>query len=128
MEREPCSWVSLDQKSYLHHLAKCCDYRNLTPRGVVEEFRSSKKKGQDALEDYVRMLSTQKSSESAKMALAALKSWLGRFEDANGSALKVDRKIKLNGIGSTPTLADEKVPTRAELERTMDRADVGRGP
>ncbi len=107
------------RKVYLHHLAKYCTYRSLTPQAIVKEFEADKKKGQDQLEDYLRSLKAEgKSPATVKMALCAIRSWLSRFE------LQVTRKIKLNGVGSTPTLMNEKVPTVAEFEKTLDRANV----
>lgn len=107
------------RKAFLHHLAKYCSYRGLTPQDVVKEFETDKKKAQDNLEDYVRALKAEgKSPATLKMGLSAIKSWLGHFE------LQVTRKIKVTGLGSPPTLKDEKVPTRVELEKALDCGGV----
>lgn len=96
-----------------------CAYRKLSPQEVVSEFQLDKKKGQDSLEDYLRALKASgKSPATVKAALSAIKSWLSLFE------LQVTRKIKLNGVGSAPTLKGERVPTRAELEKTLNCGDV----
>lgn len=69
----------MDAEGVLHHLARYCSYRGLTPQEVVE-FQIDKKMAQDNLEDYLRRLKVEgKAPATVKMAMSGAKSWLSRF-------------------------------------------------
>lgn len=52
-----------------------------------------------------------------KSVLNALKSWLS-YND-----IVIKKKIKIKGIQDTPTLKDERIPTREELKKIFLSAD-----
>ena len=80
------------RKSFLHQLSAYCAYRKLSPKEIINEFQSDKKKGQDALEDYLRALKASgKSPATVKAALSAIIGILGimqRRESTLGSLFK----------------------------------------
>jgi len=68
--------------------------------------------------DYVSFLESNGCADSyIESALKAVKSWLSH----NG--IEVKRKIKIRGARDTPSLRDERVPTKQELRRIFLSAD-----
>ncbi|MDA4125847.1 MAG: hypothetical protein OK452_01400 [Thaumarchaeota archaeon] len=106
-------------RNWLYNLSAYSKYRNLPPKALIEEFRTDKKAGQDALEDYLNQLALDKKAPSTiKAALDAFRSFLRHFE------LSVTREINIKDIGTNPTIADERTPERADFERVLNQADV----
>ncbi|MGD0478252.1 MAG: hypothetical protein ABSB29_08845 [Nitrososphaerales archaeon] len=106
-------------RGYLRWLSIYCEFRHVDPKGLVTEFQKDRKGAQDGFEDWLNAL---KEDEYAPMSmhagLNAVKSWFRRNE------LVMTREIKVKNVRSTPTLADERTPTRAELLRTLNFADL----
>jgi hypothetical protein len=68
------------RKSFLHRLSAYCEYRKLSPQGIVNDFQTDKKKGQDTLEGYLRWpKASGKSAATIKAALTAVRSWLSHL-------------------------------------------------
>ncbi len=100
---------------YLRRLGMFCKHFGLKPKELVDL-------GEDELYnlllDYVSALERAgRAGSYIHSALKAVKSWLAH----NG--IEVRRKIKIRGVGDTPTLRDERVPTQQELRRIFLSGD-----
>jgi len=94
---------------YSRRLGNFCEIHGLTPRELAAK---SEKRIYDLLMDYVS--SEEKRGHAGsyiQSTIKALKSWLAH----NGRELK--RKIKISGTQDTPSLKDERIPTKEELRR-----------
>jgi len=94
---------------YLRRLGNFCEAHGLTPRELAAK---SEKRIYDLLMDHVS--SEEKRGHAGsyiQSTIKALKSWLAH----NGRELK--RKIKISGTQDTPSLKDERIPTKEELRR-----------
>lgn len=100
---------------YLRRLGGFCAERKITPKELAS---MEQKELEDLLLDAVDELEAQGSAGSyIKSILKALKSWLRH----NRREIKV--KIKIKGAEETPSLRDERVPTRNELLRILLAGD-----
>jgi len=93
---------------YLRNLGNFCQTHNLTPRTLASKRPSAI---EDLLMDYVSSTQKEYAGSYINNMIKAVKSWLSH----NGVQLR--RKIKVTGIHETPTLKDERVPTKEELRR-----------
>ena len=99
----------------LRRLGGFCAERGITPKDLAA---MEQKKLEDLLLDAVGELEAQgKAGSYIKSILKALKSWLHH----NRREIKV--KIKIKGADETPTLRDERVPTKNELLRILLAGD-----
>jgi integrase len=93
---------------YLRNLGNFCQLIGITPgqlkRKPVAEI-------EDLLMDYVTVAQKKHAGSYIHNTTKVVKSWLAH----NGIQLK--RKIKITGAHETPTLKDERVPTKEELKR-----------
>jgi len=106
-------------RGYLRWLSIYCEFRRIDPRGLVTEFQKDRKSAQDGLEDWLNALKEDGyAPKSMHAGLNAMKSWFRRNE------LVLTREIKVKNVRSTPTIADERAPTRAELLRTLNFANL----
>lgn len=109
-------------EQYYNWLATFCDYRQMTPKELIEEFKQDKKKAQDALEDFINELSLKISPttnqptapKSVNLALSAIKNWYTRSECI------ITRVIKIQNLSSTPTIIEERIPTQDELRAILN--------
>jgi hypothetical protein len=100
---------------YLRRLAAFCESQHVTPKSLVA-------KTEDQLHalmlDYVSQAERAGNAGSfIESTLRAVKSWLAH----NGK--EVRRKIKISGARDSPSLRDERVPTREELRRILLSGD-----
>ena len=93
---------------YLRNLGNFCKAFDLTPRRLASKRPSAI---EDLLMDYVSSTQRKHAGSYVNNMLKAVKSWVAH----NGIELK--RKIKVAGVHETPTLKDERVPTKDELHR-----------
>ena len=93
---------------YLRNLGNFCKATGLTPKTLVSKRISAI---EDLLMDYVSFTQKKHAGSYINNMLKAVKSWLVH----NGIELK--RRIKVAGVHETPTLKDERVPTKDELRR-----------
>ncbi|MCL4343569.1 MAG: site-specific integrase [Nitrososphaerota archaeon] len=101
---------------YLRRLAAFCRSSKITPRELAS---LESKRIYDLLLDMVTEMEKQgKAGGYISSSLKAIKSWLS-YND-----IQVNRKIKIRGAQETPTLKEEKVPTREELRRIFLSADL----
>lgn len=92
--------------------------QDMTPESIVKLAREDRSKVEDLLMDYVTELHRKKLSPGyMENYLKAVKSWMS----FNG--IELVRKIKIGNSGATPTLEDERVPTREELRQLLLYAD-----
>jgi len=93
---------------YLRNLGNFCKATGLTPETLASKRISAI---EDLLMDYVSSTQKKHAGSYINNMLKAVKSWLVH----NGIELK--RRIKVAGVHETPTLKDERVPTKEELRR-----------
>ncbi len=100
---------------YLRRLGSFCKEVDTTPQELV---RMKDKALSDLITDYVIKREKQGNAGGyIKSTIKAVKSWL-LF---NGITLS--RKVKVNGVEDTPTLADEKIPSIEELKKIFNAGD-----
>jgi hypothetical protein len=100
---------------YLRRLGKFCHDLKLTPGKLLE---MSESQLYDMFLDTVsRMELEGRSGSYAHSILKALKSWLSH------NRIEVKGRIKIKGTQDTPTLKDERVPTKDELKRIFLAGD-----
>jgi hypothetical protein len=93
---------------YLRNLGNFCQLMGITPRQLA---RKPVPEIEDLLMDYVTSAQKKHAGSYIHNTTKIVKSWLAH----NGIQLK--RKIKITGAHETPTLKDERVPTKEELKR-----------
>jgi len=96
----------------LRRLGRVCELLETSPLGLVENAGEDLKGLQDSLEDLVTRLEAEEKSPGYILGLLkATRSWL-RYND-----VKLTRRIKVSNPNRTPTLEDEKIPSKEELSR-----------
>jgi hypothetical protein len=93
---------------YLRNLGNFCQTNQLTPRKLASKRPAAI---ENLLMDYVSKVQERHAGSYIHNTIKVIKSWLAH----NGIELK--RKIKITGAHETPTLRDERVPTKEELRR-----------
>jgi integrase len=89
----------------------------MTPRGLVEYAKEDRRGLEDLLSDFITDLHKDKKSPGYMANyLKAVRSWL------NYNEIRLVRRIKISKRDSTPTLEDERVPTKDELRQIISYA------
>jgi integrase len=89
-------------------------YHDMSPRTLAELGKKDRHKVEDILMDFVAKLHEEgKAPNYISNYLKAVKSWL------NYNEVRLIRRIKIGNHNATPTIADERVPTRDELRNIM---------
>ena len=89
----------------------------LTPTKMVEKAKQDRREFEDLLFDFVTELQNQGKAPSYIAGyIKCVKSWL-RFND-----IILIRKIKTGNTSRTPTIEDERVPTKPELKQILNYA------
>jgi hypothetical protein len=99
---------------YLRRLGAFCGENELTPK-TLTSMRT--RKLEDLLMDYVSSKEKKYSGSYIQSTVKVVKSWLGH------NRLELKRRIKIHGVADTPSLKEERVPTREELRRIVLSAD-----
>ncbi len=100
---------------YLRRLSLFCEQNKTTPREVL---KLARKRLEDAVQDHVaRMEKEGKAPGYILGMLKSVKSWLAHNE------VELKRGIKVRNADSTPTLREERVPTREELKAILAYGD-----
>jgi integrase len=100
---------------YLRRLGSFCDGHKITPKELV---KMEQKERFDILLDFVSMMEKKGHAGSyIQSTLKAVKSWLAH------NRIELKGKIKIRGTQDTPTLRDERVPTRKELKKIFLSGD-----
>lgn len=92
----------------LRNLGNFCQGQGTTPKRLLEMGPSGL---EDLLMDYVSANEGRYAGGYIRNTIKVVKSWLAH----NG--IQLTRKIKVRGAYETPSLKDERVPTRDELKR-----------
>jgi len=100
---------------YLRRLGHLCNDLKMTPQNLTEM-------NEDQLYDFLldivsRMEKEGRSGSYIHSQLKAVKSWLLH------NRIEIRRKIKIRGVEDTPTLKNERVPTKPELRRIFLAGD-----
>ena len=96
----------------LRRLGRATELLKLSPKEIIEAARGDLKAFTDKLDDVITNLEAEGLAPGyIEGILKALKSWL-RYND-----VKLTRSIKISGIGRTPTIEDEQIPSKEELGR-----------
>jgi len=100
---------------YLRRLGSFCDHHKITPKKLV---KMEQKERFNLLLDFVSMMEKKGHAGSyIQSTLKAVKSWLAH------NRIELKGKIKVKGTQDTPTLKDERVPTRKELKKIFLSGD-----
>jgi hypothetical protein len=100
---------------YLRRLGHLCNDLRKTPEELVE---MNEEQLYDLFLDIVsRMEKEGRSGSYIQSQLKAVKSWLLH------NRIEVKGKVKIRGVQDTPTLKDERVPTKPELKRIFLAGD-----
>ncbi len=90
---------------------------NQTPNQIIQNARKNRRTFEDHLFDFVTKLEQQNKAPSYIASyLKCIKNWL-RFND-----ITLIRKIKVGNTSRTPTIEDERVPTKNELKQILNYA------
>ena len=95
---------------YLRRLGSFCVENKLTPAVLAA---MSPTKLENLLMDYVSAKEKQYAGSYIESTVKAVKSWLAH------SGIELKRKIKIRGANETPSLRDERVPTKDELRHVI---------
>jgi hypothetical protein len=88
-----------------------------SPYEIVNKARNNRRRFEDQLFDFVTYLKNDgKAPSYIDNYLTCVKSWL-RFND-----ILLVRKINVGNTARTPTIEDERVPTKAELKQILNLA------
>lgn len=99
--------------NYRYWLLRYCKDRCVTHQQLIEEAQDIKT-CEDRLHDWIIGLQNRGlAGKTINLALYAVKSW---FEF---NRIDIQRKIKIKGAASTPTVENEKIPTKEELQRIL---------
>jgi hypothetical protein len=91
----------------------------MTPRDLIEFAEHNRRKVEDLLMDFIHRLNQEgRSPGYLENYLKAVRSWL----QFNG--IRLMRSIKIGNSKVTPTIEDERVPTRDELRQILNYADA----
>jgi hypothetical protein len=93
---------------YLRNLGNFCQTNKLTPRKLALMRPPTI---ENLLMDYVSAMQGKHAGSYLHNTIKVIKSWLAH------NRVELKRKIKITGAHETPTLKDERVPTKEELRR-----------
>ncbi|MCL4518687.1 MAG: site-specific integrase, partial [Thaumarchaeota archaeon] len=101
---------------YLRRLGSFCTRNSTTPKGLIE---IQPKQIQNLLISLVSEMKKEgKAGSYIHSNVKAIKSWLS-FND-----IEIKNKIRIEGASDTPTLKNERVPTKEELKRIFNAANL----
>jgi len=90
----------------LRSLGNFCQQNRITPQELAQK---PVKEIEDLLMDYVTSAQKKHAGSYIHNTIKVVKSWLAH------NRIQLQRKIKITGAHETPTLKDERVPTKDEL-------------
>lgn len=103
----------------LRRLSLFCEQHNTDPISLVQRGKENKKWIEDLLFDHTTMMEKAGSAPGYIVGvLKHVKNWLA-FND-----IEVKKRVKIQGANEAVTLADERVPTQAELKELYARGDL----
>ena len=103
---------------YLRTLRRFCEHTKTTPTGLVSMGKKSARKVEDLLMDFVDKMEERKHAPQYIGGYKkAVKSWMQHND------IELKRNIKIRNVGSTPTLENERIPTKDEMNQILAYAD-----
>ncbi len=101
----------------LRNLGRYCELTQTTPKGILAKARNNEKDFRYEFTDFVRKLekSGKAGSYIARFKKVIL-SWL-KFND-----IRLQLTVNISGENETPTIANERVPSKEELARILRKA------
>lgn len=100
---------------YLRTMGLYCDLLGTTPKKILKEARS--KKFRDGFTDFVRKMEREgKAGSYIERFKKVILSWLSY------NNIEVKLKVNIRGKSETPTIANERVPSKEELSRILRMA------
>ena len=99
---------------YLRRLGNFCNQNDTTPSNLLTK---SEEELHNLLLDTVSTMEEKYAGSYIKSVVKGVKSWLTH----NG--IEIKRRIKIRGAEDTPSLRDERVPTREELRKIFLSGD-----
>ncbi len=107
----------------LRILARYCRLEDTTPPGIINAYEEDKKAFIDRLMDFIEEQSNgvgnggkPRAASYLKEYLTVLSSWIRHHH------LDPPRGIKVGDTGATPTLQDERIPSKEQLRDILHRA------
>ncbi len=98
----------------VRRLSLFCEQNKLSPQTLVELGKTNRKQLEDLIQDYVTRLEKEKKAPGYIAGLVkSARSWLDHNE------IELKRKVKIANQDATPTLQDERVPTKDELHTLL---------
>jgi hypothetical protein len=102
---------------YLRTLGLYCDVEKTTPRKILEEAPS--KSFRDRFTDFIRMMEKQgKAGSYIERFKKVILSW------TSYNNIEVKLKVNIKGASDTPTITNERVPSKDELSRILRMAST----
>jgi len=102
----------------IRRLSHFCRQNNTTPLGLAELGRTDRKALEDLLQDHISMMEKNGASPGyIDGTVKAIRSWL------NHNEVELKRRIKIANRDFTPTLQNERVPTKEELQFLLTHSD-----
>ena len=101
----------------LRNLGHYCELTQTTPKGILAKARSNEKDFRYEFTDFVRKLEKEgKAGSYIARFKKVILSWL-KFND-----IRLQLTVNISGENETPTIANERVPSKEELARILRKA------
>ena len=101
----------------LRNLGHYCELTQTTPKGILAKARSNEKGFRYGFTDFVRKLEKEgKAGSYIARFKKVILSWL-KFND-----IRLQLTVNISGENETPTIANERVPSKEELARILRKA------
>jgi len=101
----------------LRNLGHYCELTGTTPKDILSKARSNEKDFRYEFTDFVRKLEKEgKAGSYIARFKKVILSWL-KFND-----IRLQLTVNISGENETPTIANERVPSKEELARIMRKA------
>jgi site-specific recombinase XerD len=101
----------------LRNLGHYCELVGTTPKGILNKARENEKEFRYEFQDFVRKLEREgKAGSYIARFKKVILSWL-KFND-----IRLQLTVNISGENETPTIANERVPSKEELARVLRKA------
>ena len=101
----------------LRNLGHYCELTQTTPKGILAKARNNEKDFRYEFTDFVRKLEKEgKAGSYIARFKKVILSWL-KFND-----IRLQLTVNISGENETPTIANERVPSKEELARILRKA------
>ncbi|MCL4438966.1 MAG: site-specific integrase [Candidatus Thermoplasmatota archaeon] len=101
----------------LRNLGHYCELTQTTPKEILNKARENEKEFRYEFQDFVRKMEKEgKAGSYIARFKKVILSWL-KFND-----IRLQLTVNISGENETPTIANERVPSKEELARTLRKA------